>query len=75
MLVKQLAEEVSRHAETQRASRIGGAIINTCGWIKGEGYDSIVKAAEAFKVDVVIVLDHERLYNELQRDLPSFIKV
>lgn len=32
-------------------------------------------AAEQFEVDVVIVIDHERLYNELQRDLPSFVKV
>lgn len=34
-----------------------------------------MEAAEAFEVDVVIVLDHERLYNELQRDLPTFVKV
>ncbi|KIH43237.1 hypothetical protein ANCDUO_26762, partial [Ancylostoma duodenale] len=38
-------------------------------------YACIVAAAEAFEVDVVIVLDHERLYNELQRDLPTFVKV
>jgi polyribonucleotide 5'-hydroxyl-kinase len=34
-----------------------------------------VNAAEAFEPDVVLVLDHERLYNELQQDLPSFVKV
>lgn len=38
-------------------------------------YACLVKAAEQFEVDVVIVLDNERLYNELQRDLPSFVKV
>jgi polyribonucleotide 5'-hydroxyl-kinase len=35
----------------------------------------LVAAAEAFEVDVVVVLDHERLYNELQRDLPSFVRI
>ena len=25
--------------------------------------------------DVVIVIDHERLYNQLRKDLPSFVKV
>ena len=35
----------------------------------------IVKAAEAFEPDVVIVIDHERLYNEFRKDMPSFVKV
>ena len=34
-----------------------------------------MNAAEVFEPDVVIVLDHERLYNELRHDLPSFVKV
>jgi len=38
-------------------------------------YACIVNAAEAFEPDVVIVLDHERLYIELQQDLPSYLKV
>lgn len=38
-------------------------------------YSSIVKAAEEFSIDIVIVLDHERLYSELQRDLVNSIKV
>lgn len=29
----------------------------------------------AFEVDVVLVMDQERLYNELVRDLPKFISV
>lgn len=28
-----------------------------------------------FQIDVAVVLDHERLYNELQRDLPSCVKI
>ncbi|VDP34820.1 unnamed protein product [Soboliphyme baturini] len=27
------------------------------------------------QVDVVVVIDHERLYNELKRDLPEFVKI
>ena len=50
-------------------------IINTCGWIKGGGYQSIVHTAGSFEVDVIIVLDQERLYNELVRDMPEFVKV
>lgn len=31
--------------------------------------------ALAFEVDVILVLDQERLYNELVRDMPGFVKV
>ncbi|OZC07911.1 Pre-mRNA cleavage complex II protein Clp1 [Onchocerca flexuosa] len=61
LLVKQLAEAVSKRRKASQDATYGGVIINTC--------------AEEFEVDVVIVLDHERLYNELQRDLPSFVKI
>lgn len=38
-------------------------------------YQCLVSAAEAFEVESVVVIDHERLYNDLKRDLPSFVKV
>lgn len=49
-------------------------VINTCGWVKDEGYKSLTHVAQAFEVDVIIVLDQERLYNELKNDIP-FIKI
>uniref|UniRef100_A0A915EJM0 Protein CLP1 homolog n=1 Tax=Ditylenchus dipsaci TaxID=166011 RepID=A0A915EJM0_9BILA len=70
-----LAEAVKKRCQISVPSRLGGVIINTCGWVKGDGYQSIVRAADAFGADVVIVLDHERLYNELQQDLPNFVKI
>jgi polyribonucleotide 5'-hydroxyl-kinase len=35
----------------------------------------LIHAAKAFEVDLIIVLDQERLYNELVRDLPETVKV
>lgn len=52
-----------------------GIIINTCGWVKGKGYQHLTHIALAFEVDVILVLDQERLYNELVRDMPVFVKV
>lgn len=63
---------IIRHFFTARAS---GVIINTCGWVKGPGYQQILNAAKHFEVDVILVLDQERLYNELVRDMPNFVKV
>ena len=34
-----------------------GLIVNTCGWIEGQGYDLILHAAQTFQVDVVLVCD------------------
>lgn len=56
-------------------AKTSGVIINTCGWIKGEGYRHLLHATTTFEVDVILVLDQERLYNELVRDIPKFVKV
>jgi len=55
--------------------RPGGAIIDTCSWNKGDYYSSILKAAEAFGVNIIVVLDHERMFSDLTKDLPSYIKI
>ncbi|KAL7070019.1 hypothetical protein ACQ4LE_011159 [Meloidogyne hapla] len=75
MLVKELAVAVKQKAKSSLNCNCSGYIVNTCGWVKGDGYACIVNAAEAFEPDVVIVLDHERLYIELQQDLPSYLKI
>ncbi|XP_064200141.1 polyribonucleotide 5'-hydroxyl-kinase Clp1 isoform X4 [Anguilla rostrata] len=70
-----LAEVFSQRCEVNRRASVGGCIINTCGWVKSSGYQALVHCASAFEVDVVLVLDQERLYNELKRDLPHFVRV
>lgn len=54
---------------------MSGCIINTCGWIKDTGYKLLLHAARSISVDVILVLDQERLYNELVRDVPKFVRV
>lgn len=56
-------------------ANVSGVIINTCGWVKEDGYRSLTHIAQAFEVDVIVVLDQERLYNELVRDMPPFVRV
>ncbi|XP_009960333.1 PREDICTED: polyribonucleotide 5'-hydroxyl-kinase Clp1, partial [Leptosomus discolor] len=58
----------------ERTASASSCGINTCGLVKGSGYQALVHAASAFEVDVVVVLDQERLYNELKRDLPHFVR-
>nr|XP_023020553.1 protein CLP1 homolog [Leptinotarsa decemlineata] len=72
MLVQQLAGAVKERLEVNKRTRSSGAIINTCGWTKAEGYKQLLSSAKCFEVDVIFVLDQERLYNELVRDVPNF---
>lgn len=75
LLVSRLAEVCNDRLHTNKKAKYSGIVINTCGWIKGEGYKLLTHAAQAFEVDCILVLDQERLYNELARDMPEFIKV
>lgn len=58
-----------------RKGKSSGMIINTCGWVKGGGYKHLLYTAKAFEVGAIFVLDQERLYNELLRDIPKFVQV
>merc|ERR1719397_1049165 len=42
---------------------------------KTPGDNHIKHIAKAFEVDAIIVLDHERVYNDLVKDMPKFVKV
>ncbi|XP_046387891.1 protein CLP1 homolog [Ischnura elegans] len=75
MLVSRLAEVIQERMSSNRKANASGVIINTCGWVKGDGYRQLTHVAQAFEVDVILVLDQERLFNELVRDMPSFVKV
>ncbi|XP_078274679.1 LOW QUALITY PROTEIN: polyribonucleotide 5'-hydroxyl-kinase Clp1 [Rhinoraja longicauda] len=73
-ITTRLAEVFNQRCDRTRRANAGGCVINTCGWVKGTGYQALLHAACAFEVDVALVLDQERLYNELKRDLPHFVK-
>ena len=70
-----MAEAIRQQFKINRKAEISGIIINTCGWVKGDGYDHLRHIAQAFEVDSIIALDDERLYNDFLRDMPSFVKV
>uniref|UniRef100_UPI00358F4597 polyribonucleotide 5'-hydroxyl-kinase Clp1-like n=1 Tax=Myxine glutinosa TaxID=7769 RepID=UPI00358F4597 len=74
-VVSRLADVFNRRCELNRRAAVSGCIINTTGWVRGAGYHALIHAATAFEVDVIIVLDQERLYTELRRDLPHFVNI
>ena len=71
MLVTQLVERVHTRYDSLPEARYAGCVINTCGWVEGSGYASLLHAAREFRAYTVIVLDHEKLFVDIQRDLPG----
>jgi len=74
-LISVLKDTINFRSEQIQASLVSGVIINTSGWIKDEGFKSILHTALEFDVSTVLVLDQERLRVELKRDLPEYVKV
>lgn len=76
LIVSKMASAMAAKFEADRKIKASGCIINTCGWVTGAGFKALVNAIKAFDVGVVLVLDQERLFNELERELPvQFVKL
>ena len=72
-VVSSMAKVVLQRLTDYSKAKKSGAIINTCGvrgGVRGGGYDQLKHIAEAFDVNVIIVLDQEQMYNYLKKDLP-----
>ncbi|XP_018014894.1 protein CLP1 homolog isoform X2 [Hyalella azteca] len=74
ILVQKMGSDIHAKMASNKKVSVSGAIINTCGWVMGDGYKSVTHIAQSFEVDLIIVLDQERLYNDLVQDIP-FIRV
>lgn len=76
LIVKKAAKAMFAKFDADRKVKTSGCIINTCGWVNGAGLRALIDAIQAFEAGVVLVLDQERLYNELESKLPqNFVKV
>ena len=64
-LVTSLAQGVRRRHEAEPASRVGGMVINTSGWVDGDGYELLTLQATELRADVLLVLGDDRLHSQL----------
>ncbi|CAH2285303.1 polyribonucleotide 5 -hydroxyl-kinase Clp1 [Pelobates cultripes] len=74
-ITSRLAEEFNRQCDSNRLTSSSGCIINTGPYERDPGYESLIHMATAFDVDVILVLDEERLYHNLLRDLPHSVQI
>eukprot|EP00501_MAST-03F_sp_TOSAG23-6_P002558 GSMAST32.ASY1.ANO1.2698.1 assembled CDS len=69
MELEKMADCINKRLEINTNERAAGLIVNTCGWVNGEGYNLILHACKTLACDVVLVIGHDRLFNSLQADV------
>ncbi|XP_023171185.1 protein CLP1 homolog isoform X2 [Drosophila hydei] len=74
-VVSKMAEVTLQSLDANKRTKSSGIIVNTCGWVKGYGYKHLLHAARAYRARAIFVLDQERLYNDLLRDVPTNVHV
>ena len=74
-VVEQLAKACAERLHADRNLDVSGLIINTSGWVDGDGFQSLLRMCSAFSVDCVLVLAHDRLFADLRAALPRTVAV
>eukprot|EP00232_Nephroselmis_pyriformis_P020426 CAMPEP_0182882620 /NCGR_PEP_ID=MMETSP0034_2-20130328/17893_1 /TAXON_ID=156128 /ORGANISM="Nephroselmis pyriformis, Strain CCMP717" /LENGTH=418 /DNA_ID=CAMNT_0025015723 /DNA_START=12 /DNA_END=1265 /DNA_ORIENTATION=- len=64
-LVERMAGMLEKHCKANARAAAGGMVVNTMGWVEGNGYQLLLHAAEQLQVDTVVVLGQEKLYSQL----------
>jgi polyribonucleotide 5'-hydroxyl-kinase len=47
-----MADVVRDRLQANRKVQVSGVVINTCGWVRGEGYNQIKHVAQAFEARI-----------------------
>jgi polyribonucleotide 5'-hydroxyl-kinase len=75
VLSAQLAKVYEERCRASAINKYSGCIINTCGWVDGLGYKILEYACLAFDVSLVLVIDNERLLNDIKKNLPEEVSI
>jgi len=66
-LVEKIAEMMEARNSKNDHARHSGCIVNTMGWIEGLGLELILHAVKTLKIDTVLCLGQERLFQTLSK--------
>ena len=63
-LVSRLADVVRERTSASRKAEVGGVVINSCGWVRGEGYNQIKHIAQVkIKIIPITISYFKRIIN------------
>lgn len=72
-MVSNLAEKINLKLDNDSELRSAGFFVNTTGFVDGEGFELLKYCIDAFTVDIVLVMGHDRLYSSLSSSLPQSV--
>jgi len=64
IIINKMAEVVNTRIQKDPKIKQSGIIVNTQGWVDGEGKKLLFELVDIFNIDIIFVLGHDRLYNE-----------
>ena len=67
-MIVNLAEKVRQRQDRDASSQASGLIVTSVGWVDGGGLDLLTHIIKAFRINVVIVNGHDRLFASLQTE-------
>ena len=74
-LVQTLALRIDSRLDKDVDARASGIIINTTAWNDAASYDVLLQCIQAFSVDVVLVMGHDKLYSKFSTDVGDHVTV
>eukprot|EP00299_Pterocystis_sp_00344_P014346 c70_g1_i2.p1 GENE.c70_g1_i2~~c70_g1_i2.p1 ORF type:complete len:298 (-),score=69.87 c70_g1_i2:539-1354(-) len=66
-----MAEILDARCARDRTLMSSGFVVNTCGWVEGDGFALLLDAIKAFHVDHVLVIGDDRLQHRLSSSLQN----
>lgn len=75
MMVSNMAEKVNNKLGNDAELRSAGFFVNTTGYVDGEGFDLLKHCIDAFAIDIVLVMGHDRLYSSLTSTLSQSVAI
>lgn len=73
-MISHLGQKINDRLKRDVDANAAGSIVNTCGWVDQDGYASIMHCIKALGIDVVLVMNQDKLYSMLKSTLDREIQ-
>jgi polyribonucleotide 5'-hydroxyl-kinase len=64
-----LGQKIDQRMKHDDSARSSGIIVNTNGWIQDEGFNLLLHAVTALRINIVLVMGHDRLYSMMKNSI------
>ena len=66
-----MGHKIDQRLKHDDSARSSGIIVNTNGWIQNEGFDLLLRTVTALRINIVLVMGHDRLYSMMKNSISN----